>query len=263
MIDIHAHVLPTVDDGPADIKEAIEAIEQLAREGVTEIVATPHFNDRYPHVPASELLARVRALQRIAEHRNLPVRLFAGHEIRLARDTADMLASGTAATINDGPYVLIELPSGDFPADLAATITSLRTSGFIPVLSHVERYRPTIANPDVLVPLVEAGAIMQVTASSIVGSFGEQVRETTEILLRRNLAHVFGSDVHALPIRQPYFSVGIKRAAAIVGSQRIREMTTVMPSAILYGDPVELPPVLAPAEVRHYGFRIRRQSTDG
>ena len=44
MIDIHTHILPGMDDGAVDILDTIEMARLAAMSGVTEIVATPHFN---------------------------------------------------------------------------------------------------------------------------------------------------------------------------------------------------------------------------
>ena len=42
MIDIHTHLLPGVDDGPANIDEALALARALVQTGVTHAVVTPH-----------------------------------------------------------------------------------------------------------------------------------------------------------------------------------------------------------------------------
>ncbi|MGH2515423.1 MAG: tyrosine-protein phosphatase [Ktedonobacterales bacterium] len=256
MFDIHTHILPAVDDGPRTLEEALQTVAALAQEGITDIVATPHFNDRYPHVSAAEVQERVTALQRVTRQAGIAARLWAGHEVHLDAGVEEALSKGIAATINDGPYVLLELPSSDFPVFLEGLIGRLRMKGFIPVIAHAERYRPTRRDPEVLAPLVEAGALLQVTASSLVGLFGAQVQQTAETLLRRNLAHVFASDVHAITDRPPHWASGLRRAEALIGRKRVWEMTVEVPEAIVRGAPVAVPPVLAPAATRTHGFRI-------
>ena len=46
IIDIHAHILPGVDDGARDMGEALEMIRMAAAQGVTGIIATPHYSKR-------------------------------------------------------------------------------------------------------------------------------------------------------------------------------------------------------------------------
>lgn len=61
MIDLHAHILPGLDDGVATLDEARELARRAAGEGVTAIAATPHVRDDYPTTAAQmqQALARV------------------------------------------------------------------------------------------------------------------------------------------------------------------------------------------------------------
>ena len=43
MIDIHCHILPAIDDGSADLQETLEMLRISAGDGVTHIVAMPHY----------------------------------------------------------------------------------------------------------------------------------------------------------------------------------------------------------------------------
>ena len=47
--DIHCHLLPGIDDGSSSIEESIEILRRAEKEGVSEIVLTPHYieNTRY------------------------------------------------------------------------------------------------------------------------------------------------------------------------------------------------------------------------
>ena len=42
MLDIHAHVLPAVDDGARDLETALQLLEMMWEQGITHVVATPH-----------------------------------------------------------------------------------------------------------------------------------------------------------------------------------------------------------------------------
>ena len=43
MIDIHTHVLPGIDDGARTLSESVEIVRGLYQQGVTDIIATPHY----------------------------------------------------------------------------------------------------------------------------------------------------------------------------------------------------------------------------
>ena len=42
MIDIHAHILPGIDDGAEDMYDTLEMARMAADSGVDKIIATPH-----------------------------------------------------------------------------------------------------------------------------------------------------------------------------------------------------------------------------
>jgi len=41
-LDLHAHVLPGVDDGPETVDDALDLLGALEQEGVALVAATPH-----------------------------------------------------------------------------------------------------------------------------------------------------------------------------------------------------------------------------
>ena len=43
MIDFHTHILPGIDDGSRDIVQTKELLRQAHRQGIHQILATPHF----------------------------------------------------------------------------------------------------------------------------------------------------------------------------------------------------------------------------
>src|SRR5438034_3632093 len=81
MIDIHLHILPGVDDGPVTMQESLDLARVLVQEGVHTAIATPHYNDEFPHLSAAEVQSRVNDLQREFAGHDIPLRLFAGHEV--------------------------------------------------------------------------------------------------------------------------------------------------------------------------------------
>ena len=75
MIDIHCHILPDVDDGAADLAEALEMARMAARSGVTDIVTTPHFRGEVEQLYLRDSVdRRFRALQDAVTREEIPVR---------------------------------------------------------------------------------------------------------------------------------------------------------------------------------------------
>jgi len=44
MIDLHCHLLPGIDDGPATLEEALEMARIAVANGITEAYVTPHLH---------------------------------------------------------------------------------------------------------------------------------------------------------------------------------------------------------------------------
>src|SRR2546427_12283703 len=72
MVDLHCHLLPGLDDGPATNEESILMAESAIADGITHVVATPHSNSEYffdfSHVPqlCNELQAKIGDRLKIA-----------------------------------------------------------------------------------------------------------------------------------------------------------------------------------------------------
>src|SRR5437588_4959303 len=81
VIDTHLHILPGVDDGPETMQEALALARVLVREGIHSAIATPHYNDEFPKCSAAEIRERVHDVQQALERHDIPLRLFAGHEV--------------------------------------------------------------------------------------------------------------------------------------------------------------------------------------
>ena len=50
MIDLHSHVLPGLDDGPADIAGSVALAAEVAATGVRTLAATPHLRSDFPDI---------------------------------------------------------------------------------------------------------------------------------------------------------------------------------------------------------------------
>ena len=46
IIDVHAHILPGVDDGARDMDEALKMLKRAASQGIRAVIATPHYSRR-------------------------------------------------------------------------------------------------------------------------------------------------------------------------------------------------------------------------
>ncbi|MCZ2258567.1 tyrosine-protein phosphatase [Sporosarcina sp. G11-34] len=209
MLDMHAHILPAVDDGPKTLEESIQLIEIAIAEGITDMIATPHAYSPHYDVSKEQVLEKLMALQREVEKRGLSINLHAGQEIRIQDFVPEKLESGEALTLAGSKYMLLELPSSGIPAYTVPVIQAILSMGIVPIIAHPERNRAIAEKPSRLSRLVNHGALAQVTAGSLAGHFGKGVQSLSMHLIEANLIHSYGSDVHNSKTRPALFEKGL------------------------------------------------------
>ena len=234
MIDLHSHVLPGVDDGPAAMDGSLEILRAAAEDGIARIAATPHVRDDYPTEP--ETMERlVDEVNAAARDEGIPVEVLPGGELALGH--AIVLDDETLSRFGLGgnpSLLLLEFPYRGWPLDLRDLVFRLETRGYRIVLAHPERNADVQADPEQLRPIVDAGVLVQLTAASVDGRLGRASESASRTLLDVGLAHLIASDAHAPAIR----AVGMAAAAEAVGDEGLaRWLTHEVPAAILDGTP--------------------------
>lgn len=241
MIDLHCHVLPGLDDGPANMPEALAMAEAAVASGTTVLVATPHIDHTW-RVRPQLIPQRAASLRDALGEEGIELEIRTGAEIALSR-LADLSASELAGLrLGGGPYLLLECPLSPTAGDFDSLLLRIHERERCIVLAHPERCPLFQQEPGRLADLVEAGLLCSLTASSLHGAFGETVRRFSIELLGEGLIHDLSSDAHDHLRRPP----GIGDALAIaarelpgVGGQA-EWLTRLVPSAVLAGEP--LPP---------------------
>lgn len=195
MIDIHCHILPQVDDGAKDETVTLKMIEQSAHQGINCIVATPHFR----HDASKDYLRRVvesyRAMSGIIEKTGAEIKFYLGGEIMYSSLALEMLEEGKFPTINNTDYVLVEFPPYIQFKELKAAIHDLTSSGYIPIIAHVERYQ-FIGDLKKIYVLEKIGAYCQMNTSILLGDYGFMKKRFALKLIKNNLVHFVASDGH-------------------------------------------------------------------
>lgn len=233
MIDIHLHILPGIDDGPETIEQTLALARALVQEGIHSAIATPHYNDEFPRLSALEIQERVKGIQRLFDHYEIPLHLFAGHEVLIKPGLVDDIQAGRIATLNGSRYLLLELWNSTWLPETERVIFELRASGIIPILAHVERYRAIQQDFSHLKSLIQQGVLAQLTASSLIGMQGKIAKHCAETLLKKGLIHCIASDAHGMHRRPPNVVNGLQAAVRLLGTERVYQMVEVQPAIIL------------------------------
>ncbi len=256
MIDIHCHILPDLDDGAKDWQETLDMCAIALNDGIHTIVATPHVK-RGMYTPTKELI-----LSKVAELNQLltpHASRFTPHALtilpgadnafepdilnQLERGTALYLAHPTNQTNQTNPtlrYVLLELSDYFLFPQVKDLIRKLREKNIVPVLSHPERIAMIQRNYKLLHEFIQAGALSQVTAMSITGEFGKEIKKLTQTLIKKNLTHIIATDAHSRDLRPPILSRAVSEVADLIGSDKAELMVQEIPQAIIEGKEVDI-----------------------
>ncbi|HEO8419434.1 TPA: hypothetical protein VBX77_001403 [Yersinia enterocolitica] len=201
MIDIHCHILPGVDDGAATIEDSVAMANAAVKEGITTIIATPHHKNNQFSNSKSSILTKVNDLNTVLKQENIPLTILPGQEVRIYGEVLEDYYKEKILTLNHTKYLFIEFPSSSVPRYAERLLYELQTEGIIPIIVHPERNKELQEKPELLYQFVKNGALTQVTASSVAGYFGKNVKKFSEQLIEHNLTHFLASDAHNITSR--------------------------------------------------------------
>ncbi len=198
MIDLHAHVLPAVDDGPCELDEALRICRDAAGDGVRIIVATPHFFCGIGTEDLGLVRKAVDLLRTAIEQQGIACRLQYAAEVRLVEDLLDRIKQHKIPFYDDQRrYLLLETPPvGDVSDLLKHLVFQLRLRGMVPLIAHPERVEMFLYQPALIEQIVRQGAVMQLTADSLL--INRSSDNPALEWIRRGWVGVVASDMHGL-----------------------------------------------------------------
>lgn len=240
MIDIHTHILPMIDDGPTTEQESLEMCRIAVNDGIKMMIATPHVQNGLYDVDSNTVLEKIHLLNQLIKQENLDLAILPGAEVHLNDSLldAEVLRESSILTLNGGKkYILLEFSFQWVPPETEHVIFKLKSMGFTPILPHLERNAGIQNNPRSLVRFVEMGAIIQVTAQSIVGDFGSTPKKCVMWMLKNNLVHVIASDAHSPKGRPPILSHALELVSDMLGNRMAEKMVLEHPKMIVEGIP--------------------------
>jgi protein-tyrosine phosphatase len=240
MIDIHCHMLPGLDDGPATMDEAVAMARLAVADGIVGVLCTPHWHPMiWPNEREGILQAVARLRTRLAGEA-VPLQVWAGSELSLDPDLDSGLMGGRLCTLNGGPWVLLELPGQGDLSGLDDRLAGLRKQGRHVVLAHPERYAFVRRDPARLHAWVAMGVAVQITASGLLGRSGPETAALCRRLLEHRLVHFLASDGHGARTRRPALRQAVEAATGIIGERDARRLVKEHPAAVLRGEALDL-----------------------
>ena len=242
VIDLHAQVLPGIDDGPPDMEGSVALALALVADGTHTVAATPHARADHPRVRLSRLEGMCEELERrLPPGTDLTVVPAAECDLAWAQEASDDQLR-LASLGQRGRDLLLETPYGPLPPTFEDLLFRVSLRGYRILLAHPERSRTFQADPERLTAIVRRGVLVQVTALSLASANRRsRTRAFAHSLVERGLAHVIASDAHSAAGKRAPLSAGLA-AAARVDAARAEWMVTEAPAAVLAGEPLPRPP---------------------
>jgi protein-tyrosine phosphatase len=179
MIDLHCHLLPSIDDGSRSVEQSLEVLRQFAADGVEHVVLTPHLKasriERYGEDMVGRRATSFLALQ---EHAGDRPRLHLGFEILLDQPFPAIAAGDRRFALAGSRYYLVEFPLMIVDAFTTPALRQIAEAGVVPLVAHIERY--AACTPDLVAAWREVGARTQVDATTLTrptprGGFARQL----------------------------------------------------------------------------------------
>ncbi|MDD2741532.1 MAG: capsular biosynthesis protein [Rhodocyclaceae bacterium] len=236
MIDLHCHFLPGVDDGAPTLAHAIDLARAAVADGIVAALMTPHVHPgRYDNriVSLQDDLHRFKTALR---DENVALEIYLGGEIRFSFESFEWILQGEVPFMGevDGfRILLLEFPHQTIPVGSIQLVEKLIALRIRPMIAHPERNKMVMLEPERLGPFLDAGCWLQLTAGSLTGRFGPQVRSIAELIIRNGWAHILATDAHNLIHRPPYLAEGRAAVADLLGEKMAEVMVFERPAQIL------------------------------
>ncbi len=191
MIDFHCHLLPALDDGPAQISGSLGMASLLFDFGFRRVCCTPHSIRGYYDTLPEAVESAVATLQEELTEAAISLQLLPGMEYYLDEF---FLEQERLLPLGASRLVLVEAPAQAMMEVVRAGLTKVLGLGLTPLIAHPERSevfsRPLIAE------VVEEGCLLQANYGSFTGYYGPQVQRRAYQLLRDGAYSRVGSDGH-------------------------------------------------------------------
>lgn len=236
MIDLHCHFLPGIDDGAANLDEALTLARASVDNGVRCAIMTPHLHPGRWENFADEIARHTQRFRSALAEADIPLKVGFAAEVRLSPEIPSMIEQGRVPFLGEmGGHrvMLLEFPHGHIPLGADKLVARLLKMNVRPVIAHPERNKDVMRDPGKLAPFVDMGCILQLTAASVCGRFGERAHRTALTLLETDTEKLLASDAHNVSARPPLMREGMAAAARVVGEEAAGVMAHSLPLRIV------------------------------
>lgn len=194
--DMHCHIVPGVDDGAKTMDESMAIIKSEYEQGVRLIIVTPHWRRGMFETDRKTVYDHFIRMRDAAQQKFSDLQMFPGCEFHVNADMIEEMGSDGMLRMNASDFVLTEFSSHHDQNFVREIINQEISSGYTPIIAHIERYPACINDFDFIAELRRMGARVQVNADSVAGRDGRRVRHSVLRLIEKDCVDFIGSDAH-------------------------------------------------------------------
>ncbi|MBN9299344.1 MAG: histidinol phosphatase [Filimonas sp.] len=194
--DMHNHILPGIDDGSSSAEQSLFFIKELQQLGFSKFICTPHiYAEVYPNT-GETIAASYDRLAKVAHLNSLPaLPLSLAAEYMVDECLDRYIRQGNIKPLYEN-YVLVEFSYAVEPKNVEQSIFALQVAGYQPVIAHPERYAYFRKRNEKYEQLKDLGCAFQLNLLSMLGYYGNEIKEIAETLLKNKWYDFAGTDLH-------------------------------------------------------------------
>jgi Capsular polysaccharide biosynthesis protein len=219
IVDLHCHILPGIDDGSQNLEDSLRLAEEAVQDGVTHILATPHHLDNRYVNHRRDVENLVKDFQLELDDRQIALKIFPSQEVHINGELIQKYDDLLGVDLKK-KYMLLEFPHSSVPAYTEKIIFELLKLGTTPIIVHPERNKAIQNKTDILYKFIQQGALAQVTATSYIGGFGNDVASLSRKLVEHGLVQIVASDAHTMKNRNFVLSEALLQIGQDFGEQK-------------------------------------------
>ena len=236
MLDCHCHFLPNIDDGPSTLSESLQLAQMAEENGITHSVLTPHIHPGRYRNQRKNIERAVKIYSNALKENDIGLKVSASAEVRICPEILEMVESDSIPFLGelDGyKIILLEFPHECIPVGSENLVDWLMKRNIRPMIAHPERNKDVMRDLNKIIPFINRGCLLQITADSIANKFGEHAHARAEELLERGWVHIIATDAHNVKHRFPDLASGRDAAAKIIGADEANKLVVDNPMRLL------------------------------
>lgn len=255
MIDLHSHILPGIDDGAQNLDDSLNLARKAVEQGITHLLCTPHHHNGKYINHKTDVMSDVNTLQSELDTRGIPLTIFASQEVRINGDLLQQIEDDDILFCDaSNRYLLVEFPTAEAPSYAIRMMEELRARGIIPIIAHPERNGTFRKDPNKLIEFLDIGCLAQLTAPSIIGIFGKDIKKTAKVMIENGLVQMVASDAHHVDKRTFYLKEAYEEITKHHGEETTDYFMAVA-KGIINGEDIDVRPYYEKKKKRFFGLR--------